>query len=116
MIKTISRERLRDMMERNEDFVLVDVLSPDSFEAEHIPGSINIPFDEIESRVKKLINRNDKVITYCANFHCDLSSNAAQKLTELGYKNVWEYEGGLQDWKEGSYPLVKSTRAKAVGE
>ena len=30
-----------------------------------------------------------------------------EKLASLGYTNVFAYEGGLKDWSEGGFPLVK---------
>jgi rhodanese-related sulfurtransferase len=44
-----------------------------------------------------------------------MSSLAAEKLTEIGYKNVYDYEGGLQDWKDAGLPLESSKHAKAAG-
>ncbi len=116
MYKSVSREGLKRMIDRNEEFVLVDVLSEESFQERHIPGAINIPLDEIEKMAPKLINKNEKVIVYCGSFECSSSTKAAEKLIELGYKKVYDFEGGLKDWQEGGYPLVGVRRARVVGE
>mgnify|MGYP003626742147 CR=1 FL=1 len=47
------------------------------------------------------ITRQDlEVVVYCANFDCPASTDAARKLDEAGFNNVYDYEGGTQDWME----------------
>jgi rhodanese-related sulfurtransferase len=115
MSKCITREALKGMIDRNEDFILVDVLSPECYEEEHIPRSINIPLEDIENKAKELLKDGKEIVVYCGSFQCNMSSLAAEKLTEIGYKNVYDYEGGLQDWKDAELPLESSKHAKAAG-
>jgi len=105
MASTITREALKAMMEAGEEFVLVDVLSPDSYRTNHLPGAINIPVYEIEREARKRLPKEAKIVVYCASFECQASPTAAAKLDELGYQNVVDFEGGLADWKEAGYPL-----------
>jgi rhodanese-related sulfurtransferase len=45
---------------------LVDVLSPESFAAAHIPGAINLPVAALARRAADALPRRDAVIvTYC---------------------------------------------------
>lgn len=44
--------------------IFVDVRSPDAYQVEHIPGSINIPLGAIESRLSEL-DPEQWIITYC---------------------------------------------------
>lgn len=44
--------------------VFLDVRSPDAYNASHIPGAINIPVSELESRAAEL-DPNEWIITYC---------------------------------------------------
>ena len=45
---------------------LVDVLSPESFAAMHIPGAINLPVAEIEERAAAVLpNRSAPIVVYC---------------------------------------------------
>lgn len=105
MWETILRDELKKMIDRDEDFTLVDVLSSRHFEEEHIKGAINCPADEIEGNAKTLFNENDKIVVYCSGYGCTASHEAARKLVELGYKNVWRFEGGINEWKKAGYPL-----------
>jgi rhodanese-related sulfurtransferase len=115
MLKCITREALKGMIDRNEDFILVDVLSPECYEEEHIPRSINIPLEDIENKAKELLKEGKEIVVYCGSLQCTMSSQAAERLTKLGYKNVYDYEGGLQDWKDAGLSLESSKHAKAAG-
>lgn len=46
--------------------VVVDVRDPIAFEASRIPGSINVPLDEVEKRVAELGKHDKPIVFYCA--------------------------------------------------
>jgi len=51
---------------RNGRIVLVDVLSPESFVAFHIPGAINLPVADIAPRAAELLpDRHADIVAYC---------------------------------------------------
>lgn len=103
----ITRETLRlrleveqpDIEDRYQGFVLVNVLKPETFEKEHIPGSINIPLgneDEFERRFAK----SKEIVLYCASKDCDASEKVAKELVRRGFTNVFDFEGGMKAWKD----------------
>ncbi|MFB6246601.1 MAG: rhodanese-like domain-containing protein [Candidatus Pacearchaeota archaeon] len=103
---TISAEELKSKIDDGEDFVLVDVLGQDSYTAKHLPDAINIPVNEIEDKAsEKLPDKDKEVIVYCASTDCQASPQAAEKLEELGYKNVKDFESGIAGWQEAGYEL-----------
>jgi len=62
---TITRDQLVGAL-RARRIVLVDVLSPESFAARHIPGAINLPVAEIPRRAAEILrDRQAPVVTYC---------------------------------------------------
>lgn len=103
-MKTIDRNTLKRMNEvEHEDFVLINVLSRDAFNKRHIRTSVNIPVssDDFEDRVESIAGSKDrKIVVYCANFDCDASPKAASKLEAAGFDEVYDYEGGTEDWFE----------------
>jgi rhodanese-related sulfurtransferase len=105
MASTITRDELKAKMDSDEEFVLVDVLSPKSYRDAHLPGAINVPSSEIEGEATSKLPSNMDIIVYCASFQCQASPAAARKLEALGFTRVIDYEGGLADWKEAGYPL-----------
>jgi rhodanese-related sulfurtransferase len=102
----IGREELQRRLERSDDFVLVDALGPISFGAAHLPGAINIPPERVDALADRRIPDLDTpVVVYCANPTCESSVEVAQRLVELGYRNVLHYAGGKEDWKAAGLPL-----------
>lgn len=103
-MQAIDRDTLKRMNEvEHEDFVLINVLSPEKFNERHIRTSINIPVasDDFVERVESVAGSKDrKIVVYCANFDCDASPKAAEKLEQAGFTRVFDYEGGTEDWFE----------------
>ncbi len=105
MIKEISTRGLKALMDMGEDFVLVNVLDSKVYEEGHIPGSINIPFMEVELVAPLLLKKNETVIVYCLGPACTASETIAGKLEQMGYTDVIRYTGGMEQWKEAGHPL-----------
>lgn len=92
----ISQDEAKEMMEQDDGHVIVDVRRPDEFAAGHIPGAICIPNETIESEQPEELTDLDQVILiYCRSGN--RSKQAAQKLFDMGYTNVYEF-GGINDW------------------
>lgn len=106
--KAITREELKRWIDEEKDFVLVDVLSEASYNAKHLPGAVHAAVREpdFHEKVDKLAPDMEKpVVVYCGSFTCQLSPLAAHKLSQMGYTEVYDFEGGLADWQEAGYPL-----------
>ena len=65
-MKTISREDLREKIDRGDDFVLLEALSEASYERAHLPGAIR--FQDIDSIPDLLPDKTTEVVAYCSNF------------------------------------------------
>ena len=64
-----------------------------------------IPYNEIDKNLDKLPkDRNAKIVLYCRSGR--MSAEASQKLTELGYTNVYNQILGMHDWQSKGYPLI----------
>jgi rhodanese-related sulfurtransferase len=51
---------------RDQRITLVDVLSPESFAANHIPGAINLPVVELARRAAQALpDRDTRIVAYC---------------------------------------------------
>lgn len=73
--------------------LLLDVRTPEEFQQGHLEGSINIPYDEIHSRLAELVDTSKPIVAYCRSGN--RSGKAKGILEGLGYKNVVN-AGGLQ--------------------
>jgi rhodanese-related sulfurtransferase len=107
-VRMISYDELLALRSSGEEYILIDVLSQDSFNEGHIAGAESFPMGDItaESVVKRL-NKEDNIIVYCGSFMCHASTKAAETLTSLGYK-VLDYKGGLKEWKDKGNNLVQA--------
>ena len=84
------------MMERETDYVILDVRTPEEFAAGHIPNAINIPNETIgASEISALPDKDQLILVYCRSGR--RSKEAAQKLVSLGYTSIVEF-GGILDW------------------
>jgi rhodanese-related sulfurtransferase len=84
------------MMEKEKDYIILDVRRPDEFAEKHIPGAINIPNEIIGTEeIKELPNKKQLILVYCRSGN--RSKQASEKLVKLGYTNIVEF-GGIIDW------------------
>ena len=102
----IDRESLREKIESGDEFVLVDALPPMSFATSHLPGALNLTPDWVDGRAARRIPSLDtEIVVYCQNVDCESSVVVANRLLELGYRNVCHYAEGKSDWVEAGLPL-----------
>lgn len=86
--------------------VVLDVRTKEEYKAGHIPGSVLIDFnaDDFEQQVGKL----DKDKTYLV--HCasgGRSARACKKMERMGFKNLYNLEGGMGAWEKAKKPVEK---------
>ncbi|MCB2196714.1 MAG: rhodanese-like domain-containing protein [Bacteroidetes bacterium] len=99
--------QLQDVKKKleNDNTILIEVLDEDSYKAEHIKGAINIPLKRIGTVAKDKFNKDDEIIVYCSDYSCSASPTAAKKLDDLGFRNVYDFEGGKKEWKDAGLPM-----------
>ena len=85
----VSFEQAKNMIEA-DNVTLIDVRTQNEYEFMHIKNAINIPVDEIASRISEVDN-DKNLMVYCASGA--RSKSAIQILNNLGYNNIyiWEY-------------------------
>ncbi len=92
----IDQETAKEMMLRDDGHVIVDVRRQDEYDAGHIPGAILIPNESIGTeRPDQLPSLDLIILVYCRSGN--RSKQAAQKLFDMGYTNVYEF-GGINTW------------------
>ena len=92
----ISQEEAKEMMQKDDGHVIVDVRRQDEYDEGHIPGAILIPNESIADIPPAELPDFDQIIlVYCRSGR--RSKEAAQKLADMGYSQVYEF-GGIIDW------------------
>jgi rhodanese-related sulfurtransferase len=105
-VRVLSTAELQQGLDRDSGLHIVNVQTDQFFGGELIPGSRRIPLDRLEDGVKEL-PKDAEIVTYCAGPACSQSTEAAQKLTDLGYTNVRAYADGLEGWKAAGRETVQ---------
>lgn len=60
----IDRDELQRLL-RDEQAQLVEVLPPEEYEDEHLPGALNIPLKTLDRQTTRQLDRERPVIVYC---------------------------------------------------
>lgn len=62
----ITTEELKKLYDSNEDFLLINALSPIEFAEMAIKGSVNIPYEHLKQGIEKLpADKSKKLVFYC---------------------------------------------------
>ncbi len=83
-----------------DSMLLINVLPKDSYDDCRIPGSVSVPLEKLPEFAQNLVDKNQKIVVYCASFSCPLSRKAWHLMHDLSFKNVWAFEGGMAEWKQ----------------
>jgi len=89
-------------MDRDLDFMLLDVRSPEEFMEGHLAGAVNIPVEELEMRIWEF-SCDQPIIVYCG--HGSKSLMAARLLDRLGCP-VMAAAGGLASYRGKYYKSI----------
>jgi len=92
----IDQKTANEMMTQDDGHIIVDVRRQDEYDTGHIPGAICIPNESIgQEPPAELPDKDQVILVYCRSGR--RSKEAAQKLANMGYINVYEF-GGIIDW------------------
>lgn len=90
----------------NDEIVVIDARSPESYARAHVPGAINFPHRTMNGESTASLSREKLYVTYCDGTGCNASTKAALRLSELGFR-VKEMIGGLDWWvRVDGYPVA----------
>lgn len=95
-MKEVTVQELKEMMDRNDEFQLIDVREPFEYEVSNLNG-VNIPLAGIVIEADKL-DRDKPVIIQCRSGK--RSAQAVMLLEQEGFDNLANLKGGILAWKE----------------
>jgi rhodanese-related sulfurtransferase/rubrerythrin len=97
-VKSIDSDEAKTFMTEHKEgsYTLLDVRQPREYEADHIPGAKLIPLPSLKDSFRQLDSQKP-VIAYCA--IGGRSFAAAQLLSGLGFKEVYNLQGGIKAWR-----------------
>lgn len=89
----------------DKKYKFIDSRDEADYSAGHIQGAINIPYKKLEQQKQKLLSysKDDVFVIYCSSA-CDVSIDMAYAMAKDGFKKVYIFHGGWDEWKTAGYP------------
>lgn len=104
-VSTATAERL---LSKNENAVVLDVRTPQEYEASHINDAININIydEDFRDQVAELDKERIYVVHCAANTQNGRSEKSLAILQELGFQNLVSMDGGFAKWMQEERPIA----------
>jgi rhodanese-related sulfurtransferase len=97
-IEEVTPEQVRDMQDRKENVVYLDVREPNEWNLGRLPNAIHLPRGNLETKVEAMVDRAQRVVIYCA--RGNRSALAALTMKQMGYENVASMSRGFLGWAD----------------
>lgn len=102
-LEPVSRAELMDRLKAGLVTIL-DVRPEDEFALGHVPGAVNIPLGQLETRLADLDPAHE-IVAYCRGPYCVLSYEAVAMLRARGF-TVRRLEDGMPEWRAAGLPVA----------
>jgi len=96
-LNEINVHELKDMLDENIDFILLDVRNDNEVILSNISKSIHIPMNIIPNRFTEL-DKSKEIIVYCKSGK--RSAKVCEFLINNEFKNIKNLQGGILAWAE----------------
>lgn len=105
-VKETTVDEVKNRLDRGDKFMLVDVREESEFAKDHLPGAVHLGKGVIERDIEARVpDPKAELVLYCGGGF--RSALAADNLQRMGYSNVISMDGGIREWREKNYPLVR---------
>ena len=99
----ISQQALLERQAKGDPSLFVlDVRTPEEYAAGHVPGAVNVPYDQVASRLAQIPKDKD-VVLYCRSGR--RAGLAADVLAANGYTKLEHLQGDMQAWVQDGRPV-----------
>lgn len=106
----VSAEGLIELAEKTPGLLIIDARIRSDRLQGYIESSISLPDVETDcdSLAKIIPEKNTPVLFYCNGVKCGRSVNSSKIAIACGYKNLYWFRGGFEEWQEKKFPFIKS--------
>ena len=102
---TISQEDLLKMLEAGTAPLILDVRTPGEYRSGHVPQAINIPHNELASRLAELADaKGREVVTYCER---GLRAGFSESVLQQAGSAVRHLVGDMYAWRRNGLPIER---------
>ena len=109
-IEYISTEELREKLSKEESIYLLDTREKIEFETSHIKDAIWLGYSTLNLAAIENIDKSSTLIVYCS--IGVRSEQVGEKLSEMGFENIYNLYGGIFKWVNSSYPIYNASNDK----
>lgn len=105
-IDSISVISPTEFKEKSVNNPIIDVRTPQEFSGGHIAGAVNINlFDKTFLDQIAKYEKNEPLFIYCKSGN--RSVQASKKISDLGFKQIYDLEGGILSWVKNNNEVIK---------
>jgi rhodanese-related sulfurtransferase len=105
----ITAEQLVELIDSTPGLVIIDARRHEEYARGHIEGAIFMLDTDMtpEKLSSKVRSKNNPVVFYCNGERCVRSTNASKKAVSWGYKRIYWFRGGWQEWHSKGLPVSR---------
>ena len=106
---TIDAEQLIALVVDHQDTVLIDSRVGTDRADGYIEGSVHLvdTKTDCDSLARLIGTHTTPVIFYCNGVRCDRSGRAVGIAVACGYRDVYWFRGGIEEWRAKKFPLIQ---------
>jgi rhodanese-related sulfurtransferase len=108
--------KVRELVDK-KGAVIIDARDAPEYAAGHIPGAINMPFDEVitdTARLEAFDQQGKPILVYCGGATCELSMKLGYALVAAGKTKILVYTGGMPEWTAMQYPIEQGAKPEGA--
>jgi rhodanese-related sulfurtransferase len=107
--QTVDYSKVIELIQKTDNFVIFDNRVAPDYQAGHIEGAIGLTDTDVtEENIlsKHIKTKETPILFYCNGMKCGRAANTVNKAVSWGYKNIYYYAGGMEDWKNRNLPIT----------
>ena len=102
----ITPVELNEVLQSNEGMQLVDVRTKEEYQTSHLKNATNFDFySESFADSLKTLDASKPIYIYCRSG--GRSGNSVEQLKKLGFKEIYDLEGGILNWIDQGMEVSK---------
>lgn len=108
-IHSLDAEGLIELAQRLPELVLIDSRVPVDRQQGYIQGSVSLPDTRTScaNLAEILPGPDTPVMFYCNGVKCGRGVLAAEIASACGYRHIYWFRGGFEEWKQKGYPFLQ---------
>lgn len=105
----VNAEELIELANGRDDLVIIDSRISGDRKQGYLEGSVSLPDGDTncDAIAKRVPSRATPVLFYCNGVRCNRSGRAVAAAVACGYRNIYWFRGGFEEWVSKGYPYLR---------